>query len=203
MNNIPFGEMCAYYHEIITNIYNEIREKYPNKYKDLCRIEYSDEYLQAYGWLQRAGWRLSETTSMSEHYNEPLFKYYGLENLSNVKHRIEGYLESTDFKFTDKVTEYHKYDEILKERFELIKDPNFHKYYKYYSKLHSQEQNIEHIELDKHWLISQLESFKNTIKESEHIINKDALEETLSSMHKTINELNIHYMEIKPPEKEE
>ena len=75
-------------------------------------VKYSEEYLKAYSYLQRADWRLDEVENMKQYYNEEDFKYFGLENLYNVRNRIEHYLKSTKIKFSDSIYEYNKYDEV-------------------------------------------------------------------------------------------
>lgn len=195
---IPFKEMVKYYSKITSAIYNEIEEVFPTKHKGLCKTVYSEEYKNAYGWLQRADWRLAETESMRKYYTEPEFKYYGLENLSNVHHRIEGYLKNTEFKFTESVTDYHKYDDIIAERMDMVHDPDFHKYFNYYLRLHDFEQFHESIGLDKHWLISDLESFERRIQESSFITNKEELNNKLTELKQSIEDLEIKYEIIKP-----
>ena len=76
---IPFKEMVKYYAKITSAIYNEIEEVFPTRHEGLCKTVYSEEYKDAYGWLQRADWRLAETEAMKKYYTEPEFKYYGLK----------------------------------------------------------------------------------------------------------------------------
>ena len=198
MNLIPWEDMVKYYGKITTEIYNEIEEAYPPEQVGLCKTRHSEEYLDAYGWLQKADWRLEETVAMRNHYTEPEFKYYGLENLSDVHHRIEGYLESTEFLFSEAVTDYHKYDDIISERKNMINNPDFHKYWNYYSKLLSFEQNHKNIELERAWLKEEVDTLKKQIKLSEFILNREELTKGLEEINNQISDLKIKYKQIKP-----
>ena len=81
---------------------------------------------------------------------------------------------------------------------DMVHDPDFHKYFNYYSRLHDFEQFHENIGLDKHWLISELESFERQIQESSFITNKEELNKKLSELKQSIEDLEIKYEIIKP-----
>lgn len=109
--NIDYNKLCDFYTSIYNMIFTEIYTFYPNTYDGMV-VKYSEEYLKAYSYLQRADWRLNEVENMKQYYNEEDFKYFGLENLYNVRNRIEHYLKSTKIKFSDSIYEYNKYDEV-------------------------------------------------------------------------------------------
>lgn len=195
---IPYWEICIYYSEVIAQIYKEIQKEQPTKYLDDFKAEYGDEYKEAYGWLQKAGWRLSETVSMKNHYDEPEFKYYGLENLSNVQSRIDGYLNKTSFPFSEEVYDYHKYDDIVAERKELIKDPDHDRYWDYYYKLHGREQEIDHFDMEKEWILHNMEELETVLEDNSFIVNKTELTNTIKRLKEEISNLKIETTELKP-----
>lgn len=199
----PYEEMVSYYNNIISNIWKEIEEVYPNEYLGDFRYKYSDEWTHAYGYLQRAEWRLSDTYNMKDYYTEENFKYYGMEHLSDVNNRIKHYLEDTDFKFTEKVTDCHKYDNILEERMELLHDPEFHKYFNYYEKLNRLNTEKKHITGQINYLKSQIvqleEELNGTWTLSQHnkyIQNTDELLKIITEIKEKAEKLQPEYIEI-------
>lgn len=92
--------------------------------------EYESEYLSAYGYLERAEWRLSEVDVMSDFYSEPDFFYFGMNNLSSARHRIQHYLENTNWTIFDDL-EYQEYDSLVMDYYQPIRlgKPGWEKYY--------------------------------------------------------------------------
>lgn len=199
--SMPYDEMCEYYRNIMSKIYDEIEKEQPTEYLDNFKAKYGEEYQEAYSWLQKAGWRLSEVMSMNKHYTEPEFKHFALENLSNIQHRIDSYLNETDFKFSEEVYDYHKYDDIVAERMELINDSDHHKYWKYYYELHSREQKIEHFNLERNWIITNLEDLEHILSDdfdNEWMLNKKDLCRKITALKKEVSSLELEVEELKP-----
>lgn len=95
---VDYKEVCKFYWSIIVKIY------------DYCRDE--GKYLDAYGYLQKAEWRLDEVEDMWKYYDEPNFKYFALDNFCNVRNRIESYIGSVEDTLPEEVYEFKKYDYI-------------------------------------------------------------------------------------------
>lgn len=203
---IPYQDMVNYYMEIINNIYKEIKVVTPIEWGDgLCEVKYPDEYKNAYGWLQRAEWRLGDTKVMCNYYDEDEFKYFGIHNLSNVRHRIDGYLDETEFEFSEKVTDYRKYDEYVELNKELIRDDEFHKWFNYYSRLEHLEQDMSYLDSQIKWVKSDIEDFKRKLDPenmssifNEYLLNREELLDVVDELEKTINKFKPEYKELKP-----
>ncbi len=164
MTNIDYKEINNFYARIISKIFAEINIKYPaTQYTDTGRIVYSEEHLNAYGWLDKAGWRGGDLSLMKRYYNQPDFKYYGLEILHDIKTRISGYLKETNMEFSKQVYTYNKYDQIVDERMELIKDPSCHEIFMKYWKLESFEQEYKHMHYLTHSILSDIELFEEEL----------------------------------------
>ena len=147
MMKINYKELCDFYQDIIWKIFNCLNKDSPAVYdKENHNLKYSEEYLHAYGYLQRAEWRLSDTEEMKKYWNEDDFVHFGLENLSNVRSRIEHYLKDTSFKFPECVYEYDKYDDIVKKYYSPLRYDDYHdERFTYYMNLHYHEGQIKHI----------------------------------------------------------
>lgn len=173
---IDYNEICTVYGNIIRNIFRCLNEDTPPIYdKENHNFKYSDEYLNAYGYLQKAEWRLADTEEMKNHWVEEDFVHYGLENLLNVRNRISHYLHDTDFKFPDCVYDYKKYDDVLKIFCsELRNTKGNEEKFTYYMNLHYHEGRIVHIK----WLIE--ECFGRNINEIESFLSNQKL---LDNMH--------------------
>lgn len=125
--SIDYQGMCELYNTIIHDIFKCIEEDSPSYWDgETNRMVYSKEYLHAYSYLQKAMWRLNDTVEMEPYYAEDDFKHYGLENLSDVLYRIEGYLDDTDKRFPDNCYEYNDYDDIIIEYKTVIKKTDNH-----------------------------------------------------------------------------
>ena len=199
---IPYEEMVDYYGDILSNIYKEIQEVTPIEYGDeLCEIKYPKEYHEAYGWLQKAEWRLTDTATLKEYYDEPEFKYYAIHNLKNVQHRIISYLDETNFEYSEKVTDCHKYDEIVDMNKELINDDEFHKWWDYYYKLKHLKITVDLLDLRVKWIKDNVEYLKEDVEDEIHekrIVNVEEVMAQILELEKIINNLEIRYIEIKP-----
>ena len=125
--SIDYQGMCELYNTIIHDIFKCIEDDSPSYWDgETNRMVYSKEYLHAYSYLQKAMWRLNDTVEMEPYYAEDDFKHYGLENLSDVLYRIEGYLDDTDKRFPDNCYEYNDYDDIIIEYKTVIKKSDNH-----------------------------------------------------------------------------
>ena len=199
--SLPYDEMCKYYSNIMSKIFEEIEKEQPTEYLDNFKAKYGEEYLEAYGWLQKAEWRLGEVMSMNKHYDEPEFKHFALENLSNIQHRIDSYLKETDFNFSDEVYDYHQYDDIVAERMEMIHDPDHHKYWNYYYTLHGREQKIDYFQIERKWVITNLEDLENILEDefnTSWITNKEELSKKILALKKEVSCLELEVEELKP-----
>jgi hypothetical protein len=202
---IPYQDMVNYYIGIINNIYKEIKAVTPIEWGDgLCDVKYPEEYKNAYGWLQRAEWRLSDTKVMCNYYDEEEFKYYGIHNLSNVRHRIDGYLNETEFEFSEKVTDYRKYDEYVELNKELIHDDEFHKWFDYYSKLEKLEQDMFYLDSQIKWVKSDIGEFKRNLNPenmssvfNEYLLNREELLNIVNEMEDLLDKFRPEYKELK------
>ena len=63
---IDYDELCDFYISICNMIFTEIDVFYPNTYEDTV-VKYSEEYLKAYSYLQRAGLRLEQIKDIKLH----------------------------------------------------------------------------------------------------------------------------------------
>lgn len=167
---VNYYELVNFYTVIYNTIFNEIDLLYPNKYEGLI-VKYSDEYLKAYGYLQRAGWRLEEVRDMEKYYSEDDFKYFGLENLYDVRNRIEHYLKDTETEFSDLVYQYDKFDEVFSEyKNERLTNEASEKFTYYEIKL-VQQKDYDFILNTLTMLSDDVKKLKNEIKESKYVKN--------------------------------
>ena len=200
---IPYGEMVEYYNNIIRSIYREIQEDTPIEYgDDFCEIIYPPEYHEAYGWLQRADWRLDDTAEMKEYYGDDEFKYFGIPNLANVQHRIVSYLEETQFPYTEAVTDCHKYDEYTDLNKELVKDyDTFQRWFDYYNRLQHRKSSQDSFSVQKKTLKQDLEILKDNLDSdylTKYVNNTTELRDTVTEMEKLLDQFELQYREIKP-----
>lgn len=200
---IPYKDMVEYYNNILRNIYREIQEDTPIAYGDgFCEVIYPKEYHEAYGWLQKADWRLSDTVELSEYYNEDTFKYFGIHNLSNVQHRIVSYLEETQFPYTSNVTDCHKYDEYTDLNKELVKDyDTFQRWFDYYKRLQYRKSSQKSFDVKIQELKQDIEILKESLDNTfltKYITNTTELLDTVTEMEKLLDKFEPYYMEIKP-----
>ena len=183
---VNYYELVNFYTVIYNTIFNEIDLLYPNKYEGLI-VKYSDEYLKAYGYLQRAGWRLEEVRDMEKYYSEDDFKYFGLENLYDVRNRIEHYLKDTKTEFSDLVYQYDKFDEVFSEyKNERLTNEASEKFTYYEIKL-VQQRDYDFILNTLTMLSDDIKHLKNDIKETKYIKNFD--KKKLNKLSKMINEI--------------
>ena len=184
--DFDYEKLCDFYGGIYATIFKEIDVFYPNTYEGLT-VRYSEEYLKAYGYLQRAGWRLEEVRDMKKYYKDDDFRFFGLENLYNVRNRIEHYLKNTNVEFSDSVYEYDKYDECFEkfktERLSLEASEKF----AFYEIKLSQQSEYDYIFNTLTMLSDDVKRTISDIKESKHI--KNVHNKKLNKINKIIKEL--------------
>lgn len=167
-------------------IFTEIDTFYPNTYEDMV-VKYSEEYLKAYSYLQRAGLRLEEVKEMKQYYDEEDFKYFGLENLYIVRNRIEHYLNDVEIEFTDSVYRYNQYDDIYvdfkKERLTTKASEKF----AYYETKLLQRNEYDYVLNSLTLLNSDIKNIINSIKESRYV--KNIHNKKLNKMNKLVKEI--------------
>ena len=190
--NINYTEMINHYKNIINSIYmkcDSIEASYWDDEKG--NMVYGEEYLNAYGYLQKAEWRLSDISSLKNYYDEVDFHCFGLELLQEVCDRIEHYLNHTQQKHEEIVYTYNKYDDIVNTLFEneYHNKKDFNELFKYYYKLTyfiSFKENI----------LSELEFIKSNIKSIEYKVDvqenygcKNLIEEDLVELKKLTDKI--------------
>lgn len=183
---INYDELCDFYISICNMIFTEIDTFYPNTYEDMV-VKYSEEYLKAYSYLQRAGLRLEEVKEMKQYYDEEDFKYFGLENLYIVRNRIEHYLNDVEIEFTDSVYRYNQYDDIYvdfkKERLTTKASEKF----AYYETKLLQRNEYDYVLNSLTLLSSDIKNIINSIKESRYV--KNIHNKKLNKMNKLVKEI--------------
>lgn len=183
---IDYDEICDFYISICNMIFTEIDVFYPNTYEDMT-VKYSDEYLKAYSYLQRAGWRLEQIKDMKQYYDEENFKYFGLENLYNVRNRIEHYLNDVEIEFSDSVYTYNQYDDIYSDfKKERLTTKASEKFAYYETKL-LQRNEYDYVLNSLTLLNSDIKNIINSIKESKYV--KNIHNKKLNKMNKLIKEI--------------
>lgn len=183
---INYDELCDFYISICNMIFTEIDTFYPNTYEDMV-VKYSEEYLKAYSYLQRAGLRLEEVKEMKQYYDEEDFKYFGLENLYIVRNKIEHYLNDVEIEFTDSVYRYNQYDDIYvdfkKERLTTKASEKF----AYYEIKLLQRNEYDYVLNSLTLLNSDIKNIINSIKESRYV--KNIHNKKLNKMNKLLKEI--------------
>ena len=183
---IDYDELCDFYISICNMIFTEIDVFYPNTYEDMV-VKYSEEYLKAYSYLQRAGLRLEEVKEMKQYYDEEDFKYFGLENLYIVRNKIEHYLNDVEIEFTDSVYRYNQYDDIYKDfKKERLTTKASEKFAYYEIKL-LQRNEYDYVLNSLTLLNSDIKNIINSIKESRYV--KNIHNKKLNKMNKLLKEI--------------
>lgn len=184
---INYKKISTYYHEIISYIL------YTSKEYDY------DEYLNAYSYLERAIWRLNEIQEMSDFYNEKDFFYFGMENLSNARHRIQHYLEDTETELFNDL-KYKKYDGLVIDYYQPIRlnqnrlEENHNKW-EYYWELHNTAQLKQSIKEDCKEIIVKLNNFIEYLDSMDYNSLKEHSNELENLNESTLNFLlNIPYV---------
>ena len=110
---------------------------------------------------------------MKDFYNEHDFFYFGLENLSSARHRIQHYLEDTDWNIFDDL-DYKQYDELVIDYYQPIRltdDEELRQKsstaWKYYWKLNSTAMVKQYLLDDCDEIIKRISEFK------EYLDNED------------------------------
>jgi len=188
---IDYASISKYYKNIILYILNNLSYTCAVEYNtgeyihtDYSKEEYEDEYLNAYGYLQRATWRLSELDEMSDFYDDEDFFYFGMNNLSSARYRIEHYLEDTTWSiFTD--LDYHKYDDLVIDFYQPIRlgRPGYEKYYdtsmskwEYYWSLHGTAQMKQYLIEDCTRIIGKLNNFVDYLGHADYSVLKENIQ---------------------------
>ena len=183
---IDYDELCDFYISICNMIFTEIDVFYPNTYEDTV-VKYSEEYLKAYSYLQRAGLRLEQIKDMKQYYDEEDFKYFGLENLYIVRNKIEHYLNDVEIEFADSVYTYNQYDDIYadfkKERLTTKASEKF----AYYETKLLQRNEYDYILNFLTLLSSDIKNIIDSIKESKYV--KNIHNKKLNKMNKLVKEI--------------
>ena len=183
---INYDELCDFYISICNMIFTEIDTFYPNTYEDMV-VKYSEEYLKAYSYLQRAGLRLEEVKEMKQYYDEEDFKYFGLENLYIVRNKIEHYLNDVEIEFTDSVYRYNQYDDVYKDfKKERLTTKASEKFAYYEIKL-LQRNEYDYVLNSLTLLNSDIKNIINSIKESRYV--KNIHNKKLNKMNKLLKEI--------------
>ena len=137
--DIDYKEIATFYSGIISTIFSTCEKVNPSYWdKNNECMKYGDEYLDAYSYLQKAEWRLSNVYTLKDYYTNTDFKYYGLEQLQEVRHRIEHYFNDPDFDLPDypeSVYEYKKYDHIIDYYNRIRGDESARENWNHYDKL--------------------------------------------------------------------
>ena len=183
---IDYDELCDFYISICNMIFTEIDVFYPNTYEDTV-VKYSEEYLKAYSYLQRAGLRLEQIKDMKQYYDEEDFKYFGLENLYIVRNKIEHYLNDVEIEFADSVYTYNQYDDIYADfKKERLTTKASEKVAYYETKL-LQRNEYDYILNSLTLLSSDIKNIIDSIKESKYV--KNIHNKKLNKMNKLIKEI--------------
>lgn len=183
---IDYDELCDFYISICNMIFTEIDVFYPNTYEDTV-VKYSEEYLKAYSYLQRAGLRLEQIKDMKQYYDEEDFKYFGLENLYIVRNKIEHYLNDVEIEFADSVYTYNQYDDIYADfKKERLTTKTSEKFAYYETKL-LQRNEYDYILNSLTLLSSDIKNIIDSIKESKYV--KNIHNKKLNKMNKLIKEI--------------
>lgn len=193
LKEIDYKKICDYYSRVISDIYGQLR------FYNLDGEERRNteaEYLNAYGYLQRASWRLDELDTMIEFSKEVSFFWFAMENLSSARHRIEHYLEDSEWDFKEPF-KYKEYDDLVLDYYQPFRTDDEHyeegqKWWKYYWILESKVQLVKYMKED----IDELQN--NLIKLEEYISNDyDKVDEDyLNKISELLSDLNFELLGI-------
>ena len=193
--SIDYQRICGLYDTIIHEIFKCIEEDSPSYWDgETNRMVYSKEYLYAYSYLQKAMWRLNDTVEMEPYYAEEDFKHYGLENLSDVRLRIEGYLEDTDKRFHDNCYEYNQYDTIINEYKTVIKKSDNHRVlFGKYRELHHRMVQLKLIDSEIKMLQSSADLLKRKMIKCKFIDDDNSMFDVVDNIISLASELQVEF----------
>ena len=193
--SIDYQRICGLYDTIIHEIFKCIEEDSPSYWDgETNRMVYSKEYLHAYSYLQKAMWRLNDTVEMEPYYAEDDFKHYGLENLSDVRLRIEGYLEDTDKIFHDNCYEYKSYDDIITEYKTVIKKSDDHNIlFGKYRELHRRMVQLKLIDSEIKMLQSSADLLKRKMIKCKFIDDDNSMFDVVDNIISLASELQVEF----------
>ena len=129
---IDYETIADFYLKICSTISKTIYEAR----KDEATKEAADtDFDNMYGSFERAKSRAHDVLKLKKYYTEPDFEYYGLEQLSSTRHRIEHFLEDSLLTYPDYCYTFNKYDDIIIDYYKPIRLKGEHhesweKYYK-------------------------------------------------------------------------
>ena len=136
--------------------------------------------------------RHSISIKREENEKDEDYKYFATEHLSDVRHRIESYLEKTTMKFTSPVYDYKKYDRILEERKELRKNSKYTAGLKKWQKTCYIDAEVKHIELYINNIKDYTQALKQAVTSSTiNYIETENLLETIKLLEKVEKDLEI------------
>lgn len=193
--SIDYQRICGLYDTIIHEIFKCIEEDSPSYWDgETNRMVYSKEYLHAYSYLQKAMWRLNDTVEMEPYYAEDDFKHYGLENLSDVRLRIEGYLDDTTKRFPDTCYEYNQYDLIINEYKTVIKKSDNHGVlFGKYRELHHRMVQLKLIDSEIKMLQSSADLLKRKMIKCKFIDDDDSMLDVVDNIISLASELQVEF----------
>lgn len=205
---IDYEKIARFYQNIIHYIFEEIEKVTPTEWNDKeNRFIYSEEYHNAYGYFQKAIWRLGDVFQMKDYYDEENFEDFGLEHLSDARHRIEHYLESDDTKISfandEIVQNYTHYDDVIIDYYQPIRlNRNVHHdYFMYYQKILYRDSDISHIQSEIDHLKWNLEMLQDSVNNSDYLLNKSAIQSIIKELNQSLNKIEIEQIEIEKEEK--
>lgn len=184
---IDYKRISDYYKSIILYILNNLSYACAVEYNndseyirtDYSKEEYEEEYLNAYSCLERATWRLSELDEMTDFYNEENFFYFGMNNLSSARHRIEHYLENTSWNIFNDL-DYHKYDDLVIDFYQPIRLGELgyeaSEKWRYYWDLHGTAQMKQYLIEDCNEIIGKLNNFVDYLGHADYSVLKENIQ---------------------------
>lgn len=189
--NIDYREIHDYYVDVINRIYNELSSYTDTGEKKENAETIREEYMNAYGYLQRAGWRLDELDTMMEFKDEENFFWFAMNNLSSARHRIEHYLNNTNWVFKGDF-DYKKYDNIVMDYYQPFRTGDAFSYdnsrwWEHYWILESKVQTVKYLKED----IRELEGNVGLLEDYVSKPYEDMSGELLERISELLSDLNV------------
>lgn len=204
MKDIDYKKMAEFYGNIINHIFGKIDEIFPSNWDEQeGRFIHSEQYMLAYSYFQKAFWRLGDVNSMKDYYNDEHFEDFGLEHLSDARHRIENYLQSDEltisFDDDEVVQNYTYYDDVIIDYYQPIRINRdvHHDYFMYYQEILYRDSNINNIEFEIEHIKHSIETLKDYVEDSNYLLNKSAIQPIIKELCNQIDKIKIEKKEIK------